>query len=74
MTIRLPDPSARMTPAAKEAIIRAVRRGELARDAALATYGLSDEEFDGWERRFLEHGQGGLRATRIQDYRETRHD
>ncbi|MEM0986318.1 MAG: DUF1153 domain-containing protein [Pseudomonadota bacterium] len=54
----------------KAEVVAAVQGGLLSRNAALDRYALSSEEFEGWERLYTMHGAKGLRATRIQEYRE----
>lgn len=54
----------------KAEVVAAVSGGLLTEDEALARYGLSEEEFAGWKRRYQAHGTKGLRATRLQQYRD----
>lgn len=67
--IRLPDPRQRLTPARKELILTALRRGEIQRAQVLARYRLTEEELDGWQRRFAQHGQPGLSVSKLQELR-----
>ncbi|MEP6343903.1 MAG: DUF1153 domain-containing protein [Maricaulaceae bacterium] len=53
----------------KAEVVAAVRGGLLTLDAACERYGLSNEEFLGWQRSIESHGIAGLRSTRIQAYR-----
>ena len=53
----------------KAEVVAAVRGGLLTLDAACERYGLSNEEFLGWQRSIESHGIAGLRSTRIQFYR-----
>ena len=53
----------------KAEVVAAVRGGLLTLDAACERYGLSNEEFLGWQRSIESHGIAGLRSTRIQSYR-----
>jgi hypothetical protein len=55
----------------KAEVVAAVRGGLLSLDEACRRYTLSVEEFLSWQRAIEEHGLPGLRATRIQLYRET---
>lgn len=48
------------TASRKAAVIMQIRDGELAREAALARYQLSEEELQAWERDLDAHGLGGL--------------
>ena len=56
----------------KAAVVAAVRSGRITMEEALQRYQLSEEEFLSWQRAFESHGLPGLRATRIQQYREPR--
>jgi hypothetical protein len=56
----------------KAAVVTAVRRGKITLEEALRRYQLSDEEFHSWRRAFETYGLPGLRASRVQDYRERR--
>jgi hypothetical protein len=50
----------------------AVRSGIISLNDACSRYNISIEEFLSWQRLIDRHGIGGLRATRIQQYREVR--
>jgi Protein of unknown function (DUF1153) len=54
----------------KAAVVAAVRSGRITLEEALRRYNLSEEEFRSWQRAFETHGLPGLRATRVQQYRE----
>lgn len=54
----------------KARLVAAVRGGLLTLDEACARYSLSCEEFLSWQRSIEKHGFAGLRATRLQRYRE----
>ena len=67
----LPPPNTKRWVARRKAeVVSAVRGGLLSIDDACARYGLSVDEFLSWQRSIDKHGLPGLRATRIQDYRE----
>ena len=51
-------------------MVTAVRSGLLSLEAACARYNISIEEFLSWQRLIESHGVPGLRATRLQDYRQ----
>lgn len=53
----------------KAEVVAAVSGGLISKTDALTRYGLSEEEFSGWERLYSTHGSKGLRATRLQQYR-----
>ena len=54
----------------KAQVVVAVRSGIISLNDACSRYNLSIEEFLSWQRLIDRHGIGGLRATRIQHYRE----
>jgi hypothetical protein len=67
----LPGPETQRWVARRKAVVvRAVEFGLLARDEALDRYKLSNEEFCIWERAVQDHGEAGLRVTKLQQYRQ----
>jgi transposase-like protein len=67
----LPPPNTRRwVVRRKAAVVAAVRAGGITMEEALRRYQLTEEEFLSWQRAFESHGLPGLRATRIQQYRE----
>ncbi|RYH02765.1 DUF1153 domain-containing protein [Salipiger sp. IMCC34102] len=58
----------------KAAVVAAVAHGLIARDVALESYDLSDEEFTEWERGLREHGHNALKTTRLQRFRQPKVD
>jgi hypothetical protein len=56
----------------KAAVVAAVRSGKITMEEVLRRYQLTEEEFLSWQRAFETHGLPGARATRLQQYRETR--
>jgi hypothetical protein len=54
----------------KAELVAAVRGGLLSLDEACERYTLTVDELLSWQRLIERHGLQGLRATRIQDYRE----
>lgn len=66
----LPPPDTRRWVARRKAeVVTAVRAGLLTFEDACTRYNLSAEEFDAWERAIDRHGLGGLRVTRLQEFR-----
>lgn len=66
----LPPPNiSRWVTRRKAEVVAAVQGGLITEKDALRRYGLSEEEFDGWQRLYSKHGAKGLRATRLQQYR-----
>jgi hypothetical protein len=53
----------------KAEVVAAVRGGLLSLEEACSRYTLTVEEFLGWQRSIDKHGLAGLRATRVQQYR-----
>ena len=54
----------------KGELVAAVRGGLLSLEEACERYTLTLDEFLSWQRSMDRHGLPGLRATRVQDYRE----
>lgn len=70
----LPHPNTkRWVVRRKAAVVTAVRSGAITMEEACGVYQLSQEEFISWERAFESYGLAGLRTTRTQQYRRSRH-
>ena len=54
----------------KAELVAAVRGGLLSLEEACERYRLTVDEFLSWQRSIDRYGLPGLRATRVQDYRE----
>ena len=54
----------------KAEVVAAVRGGLLSIEEACDRYKLTVDEFLSWQRSIEKHGLPGLRATRIQEYRD----
>ena len=68
----LPSPNTKRWVSRRKAeVVTAVRSGLLSLEAACARYNISIEEFLSWQRLIESHGVPGLRATRLQDYRQS---
>ena len=66
----LPPPETQRWVARRKAeVVAAVRAGLLNLEEACGRYNLSTEEFLAWEAAIEKHGLGGLRVTRIQQFR-----
>jgi hypothetical protein len=66
----LPPPNTRRWVIRRKAeVVAAVRGGLLSLDEACRRYTLTVEEFLAWQRAIDRHGLAGLRATRLQQYR-----
>lgn len=67
----LPEASTRRWVASrKAAVVRGVVYGLISKDEALTRYGLSEDEFMEWVRAVSTHGEGGLKTTMLQKYRQ----
>ncbi len=67
----LPPPNPRRwTVRRKAEVVAAVRSGRIGADEACRRYRLSSEELQSWQWLIERHGLAGLRATRIQEFRE----
>lgn len=58
----------------KAEVVAGVRAGLISLEDACNRYTLSEEEFHSWEKLIDDYGVRGLRATRIQKYRNRRSD
>ena len=66
----LPPPSTtRWVVRRKAEVVAAVNGGLMSVDDVCARYGLTVEEFAGWQRAIDRSGMPGLRVTRIQHYK-----
>jgi hypothetical protein len=60
----------RWTPRRKAEVVAAVRGGLFTVSESCDRYGISLEEFVGWQRSVERSGMLGLRVTRVQHYRD----
>ena len=65
-----PRDTRRWVASRKALVVQAVRHGLMRRDEALALYGLSEEELDGWINAAARHGEQALKATAVQKFRQ----
>ena len=67
----LPEPTTRRWVASrKAAVVRGVQFGLISEEDALQRYGLSEEEFQSWCAAVSQYGEGALKTTSIQKYRQ----
>ena len=67
----LPPPDTRRWVARRKAeVVAAVRAELLSFEEACERYNISPEEYASWERAIDRHGMGGLRVTRLQEFRD----
>ena len=70
--VDLPSPDTkRWVVRRKAVVVHAVRDGAISLQEACRRYRLSVEEFLAWQRAIERYGVPGLRATRLQIYRDT---
>jgi hypothetical protein len=70
-TVELPPRATkRWVARRKAAVVAAVRSGAIDLEEACRRCELSEEEFRAWERGIAAYGVPGLRATRLQIYRD----
>jgi len=65
-----PATTRRWVASRKAAVVKAVMAGLLSRDDAMKQYALSNDEYSEWETAITEHGEGALKATALQRYRQ----
>lgn len=66
----LPSPNTRRwVKSRKFLVVTAIRSGQLTEQEAIERYRLSSEELRSWSVMLDNFGVQGLRATRVQDYR-----
>ena len=68
-TLPPPESTTRWVVRRKAEVVAAVNGGLLTVDDVCARYGLTVEEFAGWQRAIDRSGMPGLRVTRIQHYK-----
>lgn len=64
-----PEGTRRWVASRKAVVVAAVRSGILSMEDACERYDLSMEEYLSWVQAYENHGANGLRATRVQHYR-----
>ncbi|UMA63564.1 DUF1153 domain-containing protein [Roseivivax marinus] len=65
-----PADTRRWVASRKAAVVRAVQHGLLTDEQARLRYALSEEELDEWMRAMSVHGEGALKATAVQKFRQ----
>jgi hypothetical protein len=65
-----PANTRRWVASRKAAVVRGVVYGLIAKDEALARYGLSEDEFIEWVRAVSTFGEAALKTTMVQKYRQ----
>ena len=64
------EKTSRWVASRKEAVVLAVEHGLIQKKTALDKYALTDEEFSGWCSALDKHGANGLKATKLNQYRQ----
>lgn len=54
----------------KAAVVKGVMSGLISEEDACRLYGLSEEEFSSWLDAIESYGLKGLKATKLQEYRQ----
>lgn len=65
-----PADTRRWVASRKAMVVHAVNHGLIPLREALERYGLSEEEFALWKSAVENHGEGALKVTTIQRYRQ----
>lgn len=65
-----PAKTRRWVASRKAAVVRGVVYGLISQGEALKRYEISEDEFLEWVRAVTEHGEGALKATALQKYRQ----
>ena len=65
-----PGTTKRWVVGRKAQVVAAVRGGLLSLDEACSSFTLTVDEFLSWQSSIDQHGLAGLRATRVQQYRQ----
>ncbi|MDW3221390.1 MAG: DUF1153 domain-containing protein [Paracoccaceae bacterium] len=65
-----PANTRRWVASRKAAVVRGVAYGLMTQSDALKKYMISDDEFQEWVKAVSEHGEGALKATALQKYRQ----
>ncbi len=65
-----PADTRRWVASRKAAVVRGVASGLITRSEALSRWSLSEAELTEWHVAVENHGEGALKATQIQQYRQ----
>ena len=65
-----PQNTRRWVASRKAAVVRGVIYGLISEENVQKNYGISSDEFQEWVRAVSLHGEGALRATNLQKYRQ----
>jgi len=65
-----PANTTRWVASRKAAVVAAVNAEILSKAEVVRRYGISEEELAHWKESLEKHGIGGLRATRLQAYKD----
>ncbi len=65
-----PADTRRWVASRKAAVVKGVAFGLIPLKEALEKYALSEEEFLEWKQAIEKHGEGALKTTQIQKYRQ----
>ncbi len=65
-----PAETTRWVASRKAIVVKSVIYGLIPLKEALERYNLSEEEYGSWENAIKQHGEGALKATSLQQYRQ----
>ncbi|MBW7922478.1 MAG: DUF1153 domain-containing protein [Rubellimicrobium sp.] len=65
-----PRDTRRWVASRKAAVVNAITAGLITRDWALDRWALSEDELHEWQDAVTRHGEGALKATHLQRYRQ----
>ena len=65
-----PKDTTRWVASRKAAVVAAVNADVISKADVERSYGVSEEEFEQWQNSLQKHGVGGMRATRVQLYKD----
>jgi ribosomal protein S19E (S16A) len=65
-----PSNTRRWVASRKAAVVRSVVYGLISAESVQKKYGISTDEFQEWVRAVSLHGEGALKATALQKYRQ----
>ncbi len=65
-----PSETTRWVASRKAAVVRGLNSGLIGVDEAKERWLLSDEELEEWQNAIEKHGEGALKVTHVQQYRQ----
>ncbi len=65
-----PENTRRWVASRKAAVVKAIAAGLISQNEACDIYDLSEEELHSWRSLAQKHGLGGLKTTKLQEFRQ----